>query len=99
MASMMHAMCASPARDARRSLDLLLSQMAFFGVSDTERMNTAKPVYVRPLTDSERQTLGGSLRSADAFVLGGAQVVLASAAGARRRRVAARGRCTAVGSP
>ena len=54
---MMHAMCASPARDARRSLDLLLSQMAFFGVSDTERMNTAKPVYVRPLTDSERQTL------------------------------------------
>jgi transposase len=51
-------------------------------------MNTTKPLFVRPLTDAERQTLEESLRSPDAFVLRRAQIVLASAAGARAGRIA-----------
>ena len=53
-------------------------------------MNTTKPLFVRPLRDSERQTLEGSLRSADAFVLRRAQIVLASAAGERSGQIAPR---------
>jgi transposase len=53
-------------------------------------MKTTKPLFVRPLIDSERQTLQGSLRSADAFVLRRAQIVLASAAGERSGQIAPR---------
>ena len=68
----------------------MLFQRTYFAVSDTERMNTTKPLFVRPLTDSERQTLAGSLRSPDAFVLRRAQIVLASAAGERSGQIAPR---------
>jgi transposase len=39
------------------------------------------PLYVRALTDAERQALEAALRSSDAFVLRRAQIVLASARG------------------
>ncbi len=39
------------------------------------------PVFVRPLTDVERDTLTRGLRSADAFTLRRCQIVLASARG------------------
>jgi transposase len=68
----------------------VLSQMTFFGVSDTERMKTTKPLFVRPLTDAERQTMEDSVRSPDAFVLRRAQIVLASAAGERSGQIAPR---------
>jgi len=57
-------------------------------------MKTTKPLYVRPLTDSERQTLEGSVRSADACALRRAQSVLASAAGERSGSMAPRVGCT-----
>ena len=41
------------------------------------------PVYVRPLTDAERQALEAGLRSSDAFVLRRCQAVLSSAFGKR----------------
>jgi transposase len=53
-------------------------------------MHTTKPLFVRPLTETERQTLEGSLHSADAFVLRRAQIVLASAAGERSGEIAPR---------
>ena len=37
------------------------------------------PIYVRPLTDDERQQLEAGLRSSDAFVLRRCQILLASA--------------------
>lgn len=40
-----------------------------------------RPIFVRPLTDHERQQLEAGLRSADAFVLRRCQIVLASARG------------------
>jgi transposase len=39
------------------------------------------PLFVRPPTDAERETLEDSLRSSDAFVLRRAQIILASAQG------------------
>jgi transposase len=39
------------------------------------------PIYVRPLTAVERQTLEAGLRSSDAFVLRRCQILLASARG------------------
>ena len=39
------------------------------------------PLFVRPPTDAERQALEDGLRSADAFVLRRAQIILASARG------------------
>src|SRR5437763_6113350 len=39
------------------------------------------PLFVRPPTDAERETLEDSLRSPDAFVLRRAQIILASAQG------------------
>ena len=39
------------------------------------------PLFVRPLTDAEREALEAALRSADAFVLRRAQILLASARG------------------
>src|SRR5256885_1987198 len=67
---------------------LVLSQTTFFAVSDTERMKTTKPLFVRPVTESERQTLEDSLRAPDAFVLRRAQIILATLArmGVRWRR-------------
>jgi transposase len=53
-------------------------------------MQTTKPLFVRPLTDAERETLEDSLRSTDAFVLRRAQIVLASAAGERSGQIAPR---------
>ena len=41
------------------------------------------PIYVRPLTDAERDALAAGLRSPDAFVLRRCQILLASA----RRRI------------
>jgi transposase len=53
-------------------------------------MKTTKPLFVRPLTDAERQTVENSLRSPDAFVLRRAQIILASAAGERSGQIAPR---------
>ena len=39
------------------------------------------PLFVRPLTDAERQTLEAGLRSSDAFVLRRCQILLASTRG------------------
>ena len=39
------------------------------------------PIYVRPVTDAEQQTLTASLRAADAFTLRRSQILLASARG------------------
>jgi hypothetical protein len=47
------------------------------------------PLFVRPLTASERATLQRGLRSADAFTLRRCQILLASAAGQRPARIAA----------
>lgn len=46
------------------------------------------PIYVRPLTDAERESLEEGLRSADAFVLRRCQIVLASSRGERAPRIA-----------
>jgi transposase len=40
-----------------------------------------RPIFVRPLTDAERQALEAGLRSSDAFRLRRAQILLASARG------------------
>ena len=48
-------------------------------------MRQTYPIYVRPLSDEERSVLRERLRSADAFVLRRAQIVLASAAGEHAR--------------
>ena len=48
------------------------------------------PVFVRPLTDAERETLEDSLRSTDAFVLRRAQIILASAQGEQAGVIAPR---------
>src|SRR5262245_12364928 len=40
------------------------------------------PVFVRPLTDAERDALTAGLRSSDAFVLRRCQILLASSRGA-----------------
>ncbi len=46
------------------------------------------PIFVRPLTDAERQALAVGLRSSDAFVLRRCQILLASARGERAPRIA-----------
>ena len=46
------------------------------------------PIFVRPLSDGERNQLEAGLRSSDAFVLRRCQVVLASARGERAPRIA-----------
>jgi transposase len=46
------------------------------------------PIFVRPLTDAERQALTAGLRSPDAFVLRRRQILLASARGERAPRIA-----------
>ncbi len=47
------------------------------------------PIFVRTLTDDERQALEQGLRSKDAFVLRRCQILLASARGERAPRSAA----------
>ncbi|MGH2346919.1 MAG: IS630 family transposase [Steroidobacteraceae bacterium] len=49
-----------------------------------------KSLFVRPLTDAEREALEAALRSSDAFVLRRAQIILASTAGERVGRIAPR---------
>jgi len=46
------------------------------------------PIFVRTLSDDERQALERGLRSADAFVLRRCQILLASARGERAPRIA-----------
>jgi hypothetical protein len=46
------------------------------------------PIFVRPLTDAEREQLGAALRSSDAFTLRRAQIVRASARGERAPQIA-----------
>lgn len=55
------------------------------------------PLFVRELTDSERQALQAGLRSREAFTLRRAQVLLASADGLRPARIASQVGC-AVGT-
>jgi transposase len=47
-----------------------------------------RPIYIRPLTIDERQTLQAGLRSADAFTLRRCQILLASAHGKRAAAIA-----------
>jgi transposase len=51
------------------------------------------PVYVRPLTDSERARLEAGLRSSDAFVLRRCQILLASSRHERPPQIAAEVGC------
>jgi transposase len=46
------------------------------------------PIYVRPVTDAEREQLTAGLRSSDAFVLRRCQTLLASARGERACQIA-----------
>src|SRR5438105_393930 len=46
------------------------------------------PMYVRPLTDAEREQLAAGLRSSDAFLVRRCQIVLASARGERAPQIA-----------
>jgi hypothetical protein len=53
------------------------------------------PVYVRPLTDDERQALEAGLRSSDAFVLRRCQIMLSSAGRNRAPAIAREVHCDA----
>ncbi len=46
------------------------------------------PIFVRPLTDAERESLRTGLHSSDAFVLRRCQILLASSRGERAPRIA-----------
>jgi transposase len=46
------------------------------------------PIFIRPLTENERQQLQAGLRSSDAFVLRRCQILLASARGERAIAIA-----------
>ena len=46
------------------------------------------PIFVRPLTGTERQALEAGLRSRDAFVLRRSQIILASSRGERAPQIA-----------
>lgn len=52
------------------------------------------PIYVRPLTDAERQTLQAGLRSSDAFRLRRSQILLASDRGQTTQQIARVLHCT-----
>ncbi len=47
-----------------------------------------RPIYVRPLSDAERETLEAGLRSPDAFTLRRCQILLASAEGQNAYQIA-----------
>ena len=51
------------------------------------------PIFIRPLTDDERQALQSGLRAADAFTLRRCQILLASAQGTPARAIAAALHC------
>ena len=53
------------------------------------------PLFVRPPSEEERQTLAAGLRSADAFTLRRCQIILASARGERAPAIARSLGCTA----
>ncbi len=46
------------------------------------------PIFVRPLTDAERESLRAGLHSSDAFILRRCQILLASSRGERAPRIA-----------
>jgi transposase len=52
-----------------------------------------RPIFVRPLSDAERQTLEAGLRSSDAFVLRRCQILLASSRGENAYQIAKSLRC------
>jgi transposase len=52
------------------------------------------PLFVRPVTDAERQVLEGGLRSSDAFVLRRCQILLASARQERSPAIARQVGCS-----
>ena len=47
-----------------------------------------RPIFVRPLSDAERETLEAGLRSSDAFTLRRCQILLASARGENAYQIA-----------
>jgi hypothetical protein len=47
-----------------------------------------RPIFVRPLSDAERETLEAGLRSPDAFTLRRCQILLASSRGENAYRIA-----------
>jgi|SRR5215211_4934752 len=47
-----------------------------------------RPIFVRPLSDAERDTLEAGLRSSDAFILRRCQILLASARGENAYQIA-----------
>jgi transposase len=47
-----------------------------------------RPIHVRPLSDAERKSLEGGLRSPDAFILRRCQILLASSRGENAYRIA-----------
>ena len=47
-----------------------------------------RPIYVRPLSDAEREALEAGLRSSDAFVLRRCQILLASSTGENAYQIA-----------
>ena len=51
------------------------------------------PIFVRPLTEDERERLNAALRSSDAFVLRRSQILLASADGQQVPAIASALRC------
>ena len=56
------------------------------------------PLFVRPLTDDERDTLATGLRSPNAFTLRRCQIVLASARGEHASRIARQLGCSEQGA-
>jgi DNA-binding CsgD family transcriptional regulator len=54
-----------------------------------------RPIYVRPLTDAERQILEAGLRSSDAFIYRRCQTLLASADGHHAYQIARNLGCNA----
>jgi len=51
------------------------------------------PIFIRPMTENERQQIQAGLRSSDAFVLRRCQILLASARGARAIAIAQQPGC------
>ena len=47
-----------------------------------------QPIFVRPISDAERESLEAGLRSSDAFVLRGCQILLASSRGENAYQIA-----------
>jgi transposase len=52
-----------------------------------------KPLFIRPLSEQERQALQRGLRSADAFVLRRCQILLANSAGQHAQQIADQLQC------